>query len=123
MDKNGPGTRVPGPVSLVPAVVILTELMDFVMVAKVAMVAIFPNVTGVGIEEGLITSAIRELDAGVGTLRHNGLGLNDWFQYEHRKKQSDEREDRFRVKVKAHVSYLQGSADRGTRRIRQSKGQ
>jgi len=61
------------------------------MVAKVAMVAIFPNVVGVGIEERMVTSAVRELDAGVGSLCHNGLGLRDWFQYEHRKKKSDKR--------------------------------
>jgi hypothetical protein len=44
------------------------------------------------------------LDTGVASLRQGGLGLKDWFQCEHRKKQSDEREDRLRVKVNAHVS-------------------
>jgi hypothetical protein len=35
--------------------------MDSVVVAKVAMVAIFPNVASVGIEERVVTRAIREL--------------------------------------------------------------
>ena len=54
--------------------------MDFVVVAEVAVVAILPNVASVGIEERVVTPAIRELDAGVGSLRHGGLGLKDWFQ-------------------------------------------
>jgi hypothetical protein len=74
------------------------------VVAKVAVVAIFPNVASVGIEERMVTPAIRELDTGEVSLRHDGLGLSDWFQCDHRKKQSDEREDRLRVKVSAHVS-------------------
>jgi hypothetical protein len=32
--------------------------MDFVVVAEVAMVAIFPNVASVGIEEGVVTPTI-----------------------------------------------------------------
>src|ERR1022692_1701867 len=89
--------------------------MDFVVVAKVAMVAIFPNVASVGIEERVVTPAIRELDTGVASLRHCGLGLNYWFQCEHRKKQSDEREDRLCVKVNAHMSASNlFSASRGT---------
>jgi hypothetical protein len=41
--------------------------------------------------------------------------LKDWFQCEHRKKQSDEREDRLCVKVNAHVSASNlFSASRGT---------
>jgi len=71
------------------------------VVAKVAMVAIFPNFAGVAIEERVVTPAIRELDADVASLRHCGLGLKNWFQCEHRKKQSDEREDRLCVKVNA----------------------
>jgi len=68
------------------------------------MVAIFPNVASVGIEERVVTPAKRELDTGVVSLRHCGLGLKNWFQCEHREKQSDEREDRLCVKVNAHVS-------------------
>ncbi|MGO9263230.1 MAG: hypothetical protein ACLQU1_44165 [Bryobacteraceae bacterium] len=78
--------------------------MDFVVVAKVAVVAILPNVASVGIEERVVTPAIRELDSGEVSLRHGGLGLSDWLQYDHRKKQSDEREDRLSVKVNVHVS-------------------
>jgi hypothetical protein len=55
--------------------VILTQLKDFVVVAKVAVVAIFPDVASVGIEEWAVTSAIRESNTGVGSLCHDGLGL------------------------------------------------
>jgi hypothetical protein len=78
--------------------------MDFVMVAKIAVVAIFPNVAGVGIEERVVASAVRELDTGVASLCQGGLGLKEWFQGEHREKQSDDRENRLCVKVNAHVS-------------------
>jgi len=81
--------------------VILTQFMDFVMVAEVAMVAIFPNVARIGVEECVITAAVRELDTRVASLRHGSLGLKEWFGCEHRKKQSDERENRLRVKVDA----------------------
>jgi hypothetical protein len=88
------------------------------VVAEVAVVAIFPNVASVGIEERVVTPAIRELDTGVTSLRHCGLGLKNWFQCEHRKKQHDEREDRLCVKVNAHVSASNLlTAFRGTRRI------
>ena len=62
---------------------ILTEFTDFVVVAKVAIVAIFPNVATAGIEERVVTPAIRELDTAE-SLRNGGLGLKDWFQYDHR---------------------------------------
>src|ERR1019366_2946655 len=89
--------------------------MDFVVLAKVAIVAIFPNVATAAIEERVVTRAIRELDTGEVSLRHGGLGLKDWFQCEHQKKQSDEREDRLCVKVNAHVSTSNlFSASRGT---------
>src|ERR1039458_7785617 len=82
---------------------ILTEFMDFVVLFKLAIVAIFPNVATARIEERMVPSAIRELDAAIASIRHGGLGLNDWFQYAHRKKQSDECEDYLRIKVNAHV--------------------
>ena len=111
-----PVTGVPGPFPLTP--VILTQFTDFVVVAKVAMVAIFPNVACVGIEERVVTPAIRELDTGVASLRHCVLGLKNWFQCEHRKKQSDDREDRLCVKVYAHMSASNLlTAFRGTRQI------
>jgi hypothetical protein len=91
----GRAPGIPGPVPLAP--VILTEFMDFVMIAKVATVAIFPNVATVGIEERVVTPAIRELNTGEGSLRQGGLGLKDWFHYDHRQKQNDEREDRLCV--------------------------
>jgi uncharacterized protein (DUF1810 family) len=78
--------------------------MDSVVVAEVAMVAIFPNVASVGVEERVVTAAIRELDTGEVSLRHYGLGMKNWLQCEHRKKQNDEREDRLCVKVNAHVA-------------------
>jgi hypothetical protein len=84
--------------------VILTKFTDFVVLAKMAIVAIFPNVATAGIEERVVTAAIRELDMAEVSIRHDGLGLKDWFQCEHRKKQRDEREDRLCVKVNAHVS-------------------
>jgi hypothetical protein len=87
------------------AIVILTELMDFVVLAKLALVAIFPNIAAAAIEERVVTPAIRELDTSVvSIIRQGGLGLKDWFQYDYRKKQSDECEDRLRVKINAHVS-------------------
>jgi hypothetical protein len=79
----GPGTPGSRPIPLTP--VIVTEVTDFVVIAKIAMVAILPNVASVGIEESVVTPAVRELDTGVGSLRHNGLGLKEWFQCEHRK--------------------------------------
>jgi hypothetical protein len=86
------------------AVVILTKLMDFVVLAKLAIVAIFPNVAAAGIKERVITTAIRELDTDVLSLGHGGLRLKELFQYDYRKKQSDDGEDGLRVKVDAHVS-------------------
>jgi hypothetical protein len=97
--------------------VILTQFTDFVVVAKIAMVAIFPDVACVGIEERVVSPAIRELDTGVASRRHCALGLKNWFQYD-RKKQSDEREDRLGVKVNAHMSASNlFTAFRGTRQI------
>jgi hypothetical protein len=82
------------------------------------MVAIFPNVASVAIEERVITPAVRELDTGVASLRHCGLWLENGFQCEHRKKQSDERQYRLCVKVNAHMSASNlFTADRGTRQI------
>jgi hypothetical protein len=40
------------------AIVILTEFMDFVVLFKLATVAIFPNVATAGIEERVVTAAI-----------------------------------------------------------------
>jgi hypothetical protein len=74
------------------------------VLAKLAIVAIFPNVAAAGIKERVVTTAIRELDTDVLSVRHGGLGLKDWFQYDYRKKQSDDCEDRLRVKINAHVS-------------------
>jgi hypothetical protein len=87
------------------AIVIPTKLMDLVVLAKFAISAIFPNVATAGIEERVVAPAIRELDSGVvPIIRHGGLGLKQWFQYDYRKKQSDDCEDRLRVKINAHVS-------------------
>jgi len=90
--------------------------MDSVVLFKVAIVAIFPNIATAGIEERVVPPAVRELDTAVGPVRHGGLGLKDWFQYDHRKKQSDEREDHLRVKVNAHVRppicYFRGLLER-----------
>jgi hypothetical protein len=77
--------------------------MDFVMVAKVAMVAIFPNVASVGIEKRMVTGAIRELDTGKSARCLGGLRLENRLQGERGKKQGDQREDRFCVKVNSHV--------------------
>src|ERR1700726_3197192 len=87
--------------------------MDFVMVAEVSMVAIFPNVASVDIEKRMVTAAIRELDTGKGAGCAGGLRLENWLQREHRKKQGDQRENRFCVKVNAHVAtsiYLRNLA-------------
>jgi hypothetical protein len=85
-------------------IVILTKLMDFVVLAELAIVAIFPNVAAAVIEERVVTAAIRELDTDVLSLRHSRLGLKEWFQYNHREKQSDDCEDRLRVTVNAHAN-------------------
>jgi hypothetical protein len=86
------------------AIVILAKFMDFVVLVKLAIVAIFPNIAAAAIEERVVPPAIRELDTDVLSVRHGGLGLKDWFKYDYRKKQSDECEDRLRVTVNAHVS-------------------
>jgi hypothetical protein len=86
------------------AIVILAKLMDFVVLAKLAIVAIFPNIAAAAIEERVVTPAIRKLDTDVLSVCQGGLGLKDGFKYDYRQKQSDECEDRLRVKVNAHVS-------------------
>jgi hypothetical protein len=73
------------------------------MVAKIAMVAIFPNVASVGIEKRMITAAIRELDTSKSARCVGRLRLENWGEDEHQKKQGDQREDRFCVKVNAHL--------------------
>jgi len=90
--------------SIAIVIVILAQLMDFVVLAKLAIVAIFPNVPAAGIKERVVTTAIGELDTDVLSVRHGRLGLEDWFQYDYCKKQSDDCEDRLRVKINAHVS-------------------
>jgi hypothetical protein len=82
--------------------------MDFVVLAEVAVFVIFPNVARAGIEERVVTPAIRKLDRGVlmVAVRNGGLRLKDWFRHDYRKKQSDDCEDRLRVKVNAHVRLL-----------------
>ena len=52
--------------------------MDFVVLAKFAIVAIFPNVATAAIEERVVTTAIRELETDVLSLRQGGLGLKQW---------------------------------------------
>jgi hypothetical protein len=90
--------------------------MDFVMIAKVAMVAIFPNVASIDIEKRMVTAAIRELDTGKGARCLGGLRLENRLQDDHRKKQGDQRKDRFCVKVNAHVatSNLSGNLRDGS---------
>jgi hypothetical protein len=61
------------------AIMILAQLVHFVVIFKVAVVAIFPDVAGPRIEERVISAAVRELDAGDASLRLHGLGLKDWF--------------------------------------------
>jgi hypothetical protein len=68
------------------AVAIFAKLMHSVVLAKLSIVAIFPNVAAPGIEERVVSPAIRELDTDVLPVRHGGLGLKDWFQYDYRKK-------------------------------------
>jgi hypothetical protein len=92
------------PLVVVIAIVVFTKLVDLVVLTELSIVAVFPNIAAAGIEERVVTAAIRELDAYVLSLGHGGLRLKDWFQYNDRKKQSDECEDRLRVKINAHVS-------------------
>ena len=73
------------------------------MLFEVAIIAIFPNVATAGIEQCVVSPAIRELHTAEGSVRHGGLGLKDWFQYVHCEKQSDECEDRLRVKINTYV--------------------
>src|ERR1035437_3800859 len=76
--------------------------MDFVVVAEVAMVAIFPNLATAGVEERVVTSAKRELDSCEASLRQGSLRLHEWFQCDHRKKNSDDCKDRLQINVTAH---------------------
>ncbi len=71
--------------TFVIAIVILAKLMDLVVLVKLAIVAIFPNVAAAGIEEGVVTAAIGELDTDVLSFGHGRLGLKDWFQDDYRK--------------------------------------
>jgi hypothetical protein len=89
---------------IVIAIVVLAKLMDFVVLVKLAIVAIFPYVPAAGIEERVVTAAVRELDTYVPSLGQGGLGLEDRLQYDYRKKQSDECEDRLCVEINAHKS-------------------
>ena len=57
---------------------VLTQFTDFVMIAKVAMVAIFPHVAGTDIEKRMVAAAIRELDTGKRTRCFSGLRLENW---------------------------------------------
>jgi hypothetical protein len=98
---------------IVIAIVVLAKLMDFVVLVKLAVVAIFPYVPAAGIEERVVTAAIRELDTYVLSLGHGGLRLEDWLQYDYRKKQSDECEDRLCVEINAHESGSLVSANFG----------
>jgi hypothetical protein len=50
-------------------VVILTELVDFVVLFKIAFVAVFPDVAAAGVEEGVVSAAIGELDAEIASVR------------------------------------------------------
>jgi hypothetical protein len=57
------------------------------------------------------------LDACVLSLGHGGLRLENWLQYDYRKKQSDECEDRLCVEINAHgsgslVPQISGSSQR-----------
>jgi hypothetical protein len=90
--------------AIVIAIVILTKLMDFVVLAELAIVAIFPDVAAAGIEERVVSPAIGELDTDVLSVGHGGLRLKEWFQYDHREKQSDDCKNRLRVTVNAHAS-------------------
>jgi len=78
--------------------------MDFVVVAKFAIVAIFPNVATAAIEERVVAAAIRELDTDVLSLRQGGLGVKQWCECNNRKKQNQHGENYLCVKVNAHVS-------------------
>jgi hypothetical protein len=91
---------------LIPPV-IPTQLLDLIVLAKVAIVAIFPDVTTARIEERVVPPTVRELEMVEDSSSHDGLGWKDGLQCDHRKKQRDEREDRLRVKVRAHVIRLQ----------------
>jgi hypothetical protein len=85
-------------------IVVLTKLMDFVVLAELAIVAIFPDVATAAIEERVVPPAIGELHPGVLSVGHGGLWLKEWFQYDYEKKQSDDCEDRLGVTVNAHAS-------------------
>jgi hypothetical protein len=101
--------------------------MDLVVLAKVTILVMDPNVARVAVEERGFTAAIGELHMAVVSLRHaflrhSDLGLKDWFECDDPKQQSDEREDRLRVNVNAHVS-ASSFTDGGTSRIQDFGGQ
>src|SRR5580704_12422682 len=90
--------------------------MDFVVVAKIAVVAIFPNVASVGIEERVVSPAIGELNTGESSVCYCSLGLNDRLQNHHRKQQSDDCDDRLGVKITTHVSVSKSSVECGRKK-------
>jgi hypothetical protein len=85
------------------------------VLAKVAIVAIFPHVAAPGIEERVVTPAIRELDVVEDSVRHDGLGLKDWSQSDHRKKQSDSRSAVLRICAQAGSFSVAEPVDRTAR--------
>jgi len=48
--------------------------------------------------------ATRELDTSEVSVRQSALGLKDWFHYDHREEQSDNRDDGLSVKVNTHTN-------------------
>jgi len=73
-DNYGAGRLgLPAPLLLTP--VILTEFIDSVVVAEVAVVAIFPNVAALRVEERVVAAAVRELDVPEVAVRPDGVGL------------------------------------------------
>jgi hypothetical protein len=77
-ENTGLASALPAPIRL--TAVIVTEFIHSVVVAEVAVVAIFPNVARVGVEERVVTAAIRELDSAEASFGLDALGLKDWFQ-------------------------------------------
>jgi hypothetical protein len=78
-------------------------LSDFeVSVTPTSQGVIYPNIAGAGIESPEANPGTRELDTAEVSLSNGGLRLNDWFERDHRKQQSDERQNRLRIQVDAH---------------------
>lgn len=81
----------------------LTEFSDLKMNVSLAAAAVIcPNISCATIEDPKAAHSSRELNTAKTSASLDGLRLKNWFQCDHRKEQSNEREDCFRIQINAH---------------------